>query len=59
MTKPQKDKVKRIIAGICRYILLKERNGGELRFNRSVFKFIGLNEATYNIIENNLKRLRI
>jgi hypothetical protein len=46
-----------IIAGICRYILMKDRNGGELRFNRSVFQFVGLNEANYGIIKVNMERL--
>lgn len=50
-----------IIAGICRYILLKEGRGlgNELRFNRSVFKFIGLDNSNYNIIKLNLQRLGI
>ncbi|MBZ2166994.1 hypothetical protein [Methanobacterium spitsbergense] len=46
-----------VIAGICRYILLQDGRGKELRYNRSAFKFVGLNEFNYNVIERNLKRL--
>jgi transcription initiation factor TFIIIB Brf1 subunit/transcription initiation factor TFIIB len=47
-----------IIAGICRYVLMKESmSAGELRFNRSVFKFVGLTEPTYSIIKRNLEWL--
>ena len=49
---------KTTIAGICRYVLMKDSfSAGELRFNRSVFEFVGLSKPTYNIIEHNLKRL--
>ena len=49
-----------IIAGICRYVLMQEsRTAGELRFNRSVFKFVGLTEPTYSIIKRNLDRLGV
>lgn len=49
------------IAGICRYILLKDGRGrgNELRFNISAFKFIGLDNSNYHVIEHNLKRLGI
>ncbi len=47
------------IAGICRYILKKDGRGKELRFNRSAFKFAGLNETNYNVIKRNLDRLGI
>ncbi len=45
------------IAGICRYILKQDGRGNELRYNRSAFQFAGLTEASYNIIERNLKGL--
>ncbi|MBZ2166338.1 TFIIB-type zinc ribbon-containing protein [Methanobacterium spitsbergense] len=50
---------KTTIAGICRYILMKDGRGKELRFNQSVFKFVGLNESNYNVIKRNLDRLRV
>ena len=48
-----------ILAGICRYVLMKDNRGKELRFNRSVFEFVGLNKSNYDIIERNLKGLGI
>ncbi len=50
---------KTIIAGICRYVLMKDGRGKELRFNRHVFEFVGLNESNYNIIRHNIDRLGI
>ena len=47
------------IAGICRYVLMKDGRGTELRYNRSAFKFAGLNETNYNVIKRNLERLGI
>ena len=49
------------IAGICRYVLLKDGRGkgNELRFNRTAFKFVGLSDSNYNIIKSNLSRLGI
>jgi hypothetical protein len=47
------------IAGICRYILMKDGRGSELRYNRSAFKFAGLDETKYEVIRRNLDRLGI
>jgi len=47
------------IAGICRYILKQDGRGRELQYNKSAFKFVGLNKSNYDVIERNLKRIGI
>lgn len=48
-----------IIAGLCRYLLCKEGHTGGIRFNIPAFRDNGLNKDNYEIIKNNIKRLKI
>lgn len=48
-----------IIPAICRYVLCKNGKGSELRFNRAVFKENNVTPENYELMANNIKRLRI
>lgn len=48
-----------IIAGVCRYILIKDGRGKELRFNREPFNLVGLTKQNYKIIKTNLDKLQV
>jgi len=46
-----------IIAGICRYVLVKQNRVKELRYNREPFVSVGLNKQGYRVIERRLNAL--
>ena len=47
------------IAGICKYIMMKDGRGKGMGYNNSAFKFVGLNEFNYAVIKRNLDRLGV
>jgi hypothetical protein len=48
-----------IIAGLCRYILVREGRGNELKFSRAVFKSNGLDKDNYGVIEKHIKAFKM
>lgn len=48
---------KAIIAGICRYVLVKHNRVKELRYNREPFVSVGLDKQGYKVIERRLNAM--